>query len=736
MRRTWIYLLFIGWTSVCYPQTKIMLVGNSITEGMGASDGLGFRNDLYNYLEAISFPFSFVGSTKFYPHQGHFRAGTDVADLYVGPGGNGSFDIAADLTIYRPHVIMIHIGTNDIDPPSIIGPYSEDGGISFLTTTISGQLAYFLSYLLRWQNGDRGTSLREIYISQIIDKIGQESRIVEFNAEIFRIVEDSENGQNPAIPPGSLRLVDHYTSFDAGTMLSTDGVHPNEPGYFHMGYVYFQSLRYLPMRLIRASEGEQNGPAGNVFYGAARVMVTDDYGNGVGGVEITYDVTAGDAMIVGSQTVITDSSGYASTTLQLNSEGTSTIVVSGSDLINPPVSFIINAEVYARISGSVHYYTEDEPVPGVLIDWLEETSTIDTTSGSGYYTFDRFTFGAPVTLYPQKERWLDVTTSTILSYDAALTARNAIGLENLNTFETLAADVDGDIRITMNDAAQIARYVVGFEVPETVDIGEWRFLPETRHFDPLLENLEDIDFTGVIVGDVHGGWRYTTGDNQTFDAPTGRASSWNEGDSLVTVALILEGTQILAGDLICDYDQNVLTFTSVALSDPLNHFEVNSLEKEEGCVKIGLYGVDPALEGESLVYLNFIEKKTQTLTSIFLHDIYVNDTLNSNQKIDIHTGEGNSLPDEWILMQNYPNPFNANTCIRFYLPASSHVEITVMNNLGQRVVSLLNENRDKGIHEIDWHGTDINGIPLSSGCYLFVLSAGHKRIVRKMELVR
>ena len=59
-----------------------------------------------------------------------------------------------------------------------------------------------------------------------------------------------------------------------------------------------------------------------------------------------------------------------------------------------------------------------------------------------------------------------------------------------------------------------------------------------------------------------------------------------------------------------------------------------------------------------------------------------------------------------------------------------------MNHLGQEVISLVNEQRERGIHEIDWNGNDSRGTSLSSGCYLYVFNAGQKRIVRKMELVR
>jgi len=156
-----------------------------------------------------------------------------------------------------------------------------------------------------------------VFISTIIEKIGLEQRVLEFNTAIDQIVRDSEDGLIPAIPRGSLRLVDHYSSFYPPSMLGKDGFHPNEYGYTHMGYIYFQSLRYLPMHMVRISEEEQAGPAGSLIPEALKVQVTDDYGNGVEGTEILFEVTDGDALILESDVITTDSLGFASAHVQI-----------------------------------------------------------------------------------------------------------------------------------------------------------------------------------------------------------------------------------------------------------------------------------------------------------------------------------------------------------------------------------------------------------------------------------
>jgi len=86
------------------------------------------------------------------------------------------------------------------------------------------------------------------------------------------------------------------------------------------------------------------------------------------------------------------------------------------------------------------------------------------------------------------------------------------------------------------------------------------------------------------------------------------------------------------------------------------------------------------------------------------------------------TGSG-VLPEEFALMQNYPNPFNPTTNIRFALPVESRVTVEIYNVLGQRVKTLINEQRAAGFHTVEWNGTGVSGQQLGSGAYFLRLEA-------------
>ncbi|MDZ7271466.1 MAG: SGNH/GDSL hydrolase family protein, partial [candidate division KSB1 bacterium] len=138
-------------------QTRIMPVGNSITDGLyGSSDGLGFRNDLYARLRDAGLSFDFVGSTGSPPYEGYFFPGARIEEFYSGGFGTGTRDIANAMNNYAPEYILLHLGTNNMSGSETPAPYSNDNGQTFLNTA-SGKLAQLLAYLARWKTGAYGS---------------------------------------------------------------------------------------------------------------------------------------------------------------------------------------------------------------------------------------------------------------------------------------------------------------------------------------------------------------------------------------------------------------------------------------------------------------------------------------------------------------------------------------------------------------------------------------------------
>ena len=84
------------------------------------------------------------------------------------------------------------------------------------------------------------------------------------------------------------------------------------------------------------------------------------------------------------------------------------------------------------------------------------------------------------------------------------------------------------------------------------------------------------------------------------------------------------------------------------------------------------------------------------------------------------------------LDQNYPNPFNPTTVIRFDLPESKNVSLTVYNMKGESVAVLAeNELMQKGINQYEFNAGN-----LPSGIYVYTLKAGNFTENKKMTLLK
>ena len=96
---------------------------------------------------------------------------------------------------------------------------------------------------------------------------------------------------------------------------------------------------------------------------------------------------------------------------------------------------------------------------------------------------------------------------------------------------------------------------------------------------------------------------------------------------------------------------------------------------------------------------------------------------------------GSGLPQRFALGQNYPNPFNPATIIPYQLPTTVPVRLEVFNLLGQRVATLVDEERPAGFHTAQWDATNAAGQAVAAGVYLYRLTAVGQHYTRRMVLV-
>jgi hypothetical protein len=131
----------------------------------------------------------------------------------------------------------------------------------------------------------------------------------------------------------------------------------------------------------------------------------------------------------------------------------------------------------------------------------------------------------------------------------------------------------------------------------------------------------------------------------------------------------------------------------------------------------------------------------QTILIAFRHhDVYPGQStiILDNLKVEVTISDYDHpvVPIKNALRGNFPNPFNPETSIAFTMANEGHVSIEVFNIRGQKVTTILSEERAAGDHHIIWRGTDEQGRSVGSGIYFYRMTTGDFTQTRRMVLMK
>jgi len=208
----------------------ILPLGDSITEGFGSSGG-GYRVELFRQAVLGGRNVTFVGSAQNGPatvegqtfprqHEGHGGYTIDSDGGHSGISGSVT-DQALDN--YHPHIVLLMIGTNDINgnvdvanAPQRLGNLIDD-----ITTRAPDALVVVASIIP-------------------IDNAGTNPRVQTYNAALPGLV-DARAGAGQHVV-----FLDNYAAFAAdpsyASTLMGDYLHPNDAGYALLGRTFYDAL--------------------------------------------------------------------------------------------------------------------------------------------------------------------------------------------------------------------------------------------------------------------------------------------------------------------------------------------------------------------------------------------------------------------------------------------------------------------------------------------------------------
>ncbi len=192
-----------------------------------------------------------------------------------------------------------------------------------------------------------------------------------------------------------------------------------------------------------------------------------------------------------------------------------------------PIQTATPTPVTFSITGTIRYYSNALPVPGVTVELTGATSALSAqTNADGKFTIEGIPAGS-WQVQPQKLG----DPSGITASDAVLALQLATGAVSSDPGQLLACDASGDGGISAADASLILQYRTGQieRLPTTEACGsDWIFVPVPDTalnqsvappvisggacwpgnitFDPLSAAAENQDFQALLIGDCDGSW--------------------------------------------------------------------------------------------------------------------------------------------------------------------------------------------------------------------------------------
>lgn len=159
------------------------------------------------------------------------------------------------------------------------------------------------------------------------------------------------------------------------------------------------------------------------------------------------------------------------------------------------------------------------------------------------------------------------------------------------------------------------------------------------------------------------------------------------------------------------------------VSDPVNPVLVDEFDTSlsSGATFDGAWGVYP-FAPSGLIYISDIQN------GLYLFELQ--DIINSV------TDSDGPQPQSFALFENYPNPFNPETRISYQLQDRAQIRLNIYNALGQKIRSLVNEEKAAGLYQITWDGRNESGTQVPSGAYFYSLKTGDFSATKHMLLLK
>ena len=387
----------------------------------------------------------------------------------------------------------------------------------------------------------------------------------------------------------------------------------------------------------------------------------------------------------------------------------------------------------AVLSGKIQYFDGDIPVKDVGITARRDSVELKKTysDSTGHFAMSLKVQTDSVAVVPEKKSGTDIPPLTIIAYDAALTAKAALGLIGLSPLQARAADADLNGSLLIYDAALIARFAIGLPVPADSHVGDWIFDPEQYKLIPQQPVVDSLNFTAILVGNVHGGWH-----------PLKPRSEW--GDLIASAVVGRDSVSLLfethsrksfsSFQLAVNYGQNNLGGAKVSF--PFHDENIQLLTKDDGqTLTIAGYTFKEMVIDR--IFMRIIFRKPTTLpedAKIIIPYLLLDNIKYPAKRVVL--GTKSQKISGIRVFPAYPNPFNRGVEIKFETDKPAEISIHIYDLRGRIVREIRKFCDSAGVYRIVWNGKDRFGKEVSSGIYIVESQILDKHSVQKLLLIK
>lgn len=134
--------------------------------------------------------------------------------------------------------------------------------------------------------------------------------------------------------------------------------------------------------------------------------------------------------------------------------------------------------------------------------------------------------------------------------------------------------------------------------------------------------------------------------------------------------------------------------------------------------------------------LEGVQLKYEAGSSLASGRVFVDEIIGAEKAVVSVNEPRNDAPTGFALGSNYPNPFNPTTRIPFIVGTAGKIHLAVYDLLGREIAVIADGIFQTGEYIAEWDGTTSEGMPATSGTYIYRLSAGSRVLSGKMVLMK